>query len=706
MQKHQDLIIEIGTEELPPMCINQIVSTFREQLLKQFSLKNLVFYRATPFATPRRFAILIEQLSIKQSEQLKIKKGPSTTVAYDANGCPTKALLGFINSLNIELNQLNIVTDEYKKSSWVEYQEKTSGEFTIDLLPEIISTAIKDLPGPKMSWGEGDFMFARPVHWVLALFGSKLVDCSLFGVKSNNLTYGHRFMVAKSIKINDPIEYPQKLQSMGYVVADFNQRKQLIISGIQQIETELNAKCMLDENLLEQVTNMVEYPVVLCASFSEKFLQLPYECLILVMKHHQKSFALMDRSNKLLPKFIVISNIKTKDYNNIILGNQKVMHARLEDAMFLYSQDLKTPIAAMLEKLKNVVLQEKLGDLYKQSIIIQKIAIKICNLLQGNIEQQLATKQAAILCKFDLVSNLVLEFPELQGIMGGHYLKLQQFDEEIKTAVTEHYLPKFAEDVLPVTFPGICVAIAYRLNLLCGMFLIGIIPTGDKDPFGLRRACLGIVRILIEKQLSLNFVELFKITLGIYQEDIDINIKENLNINNNLIEFTLERLKNWYIMNINNLNINFLNAVFNQKNYNLYDLDLRLKALIEFSSMEGFDNLVAANKRIVNLLDKVEPTFLINCSNNQIVNIKLFKTEEEQFLYKGLIDIQEIIQPLLKAQNYSLVLRNLNTLIPSIDNFFDNVMVMVPDEKLKNNRICLLSNLKILFSQIAQFDKI
>lgn len=699
MQRHQDLIIEIGTEELPPMFINQIVSTFREQLLKQFSLKNVTFYRATSFSTPRRFAVLIEQLSVKQSEQLKIKKGPSTTVAYDENGSPTKALFGFINSLNVELNQLNIVTDEHKKSSWVEYQEKTPGELTIDLLPEIISTAIKDLPGPKMSWGEGDVMFARPVHWVLALFGSKLVDCRLFGVRSNNLTYGHRFMVAKPIKINDPIEYPQKLQSMGHVVADFNQRKQLIISGIQQIETELNARCMLDENLLEQVTNMVEYPVVLCASFSEKFLQLPYECLILVMKHHQKSFALMDRNNKLLPKFIVISNIKIKDYNNIILGNQKVMHARLEDAMFLYSQDLKTPISAMLEKLKTVVLQEKLGDLYKQSIIIQKIAIKICNLLQGNIEQQLATKQAAILCKFDLVSNLVLEFPELQGIIGGHYLKLQQFDEEIKTAVTEHYLPKFAEDLLPATLPGICVALAYRLNLLCGMFLIGVIPTGDKDPFGLRRVCVGIIRILIEKQLSLNFVELFKITIAIYQ-------KEDLNINNNLIDFTLERLKNWYITNIKNLNINFLNAVFNQKNYNLYDLDLRLKALIEFSSMEGFDSLVVANKRIVNLLDKLVPTFLTNCSNNKIINIKLFKTEEEQLLYQGLTELQEIIQPLLKAKNYSLVLRNFITLIPLIDSFFDNVMVMVSDEKLKNNRICLLSNLKILFSQVAQFDKI
>ncbi len=703
MQKHQDLIIEIGTEELPPMFINQIVSTFREQLIKQFSLKNLTFYRATPFATPRRFAVLIEQLSIKQSEQLKIKKGPSITVAYDENGCPTKALLGFVNSLNIELNQLNIVTDEHKKSSWVEYQEKTPGELTIDLLPEIITASIKDLPGPKMSWGEGEVIFARPVHWVLALFGSKLVDCSLFGVRSNNLTYGHRFMVAKPIKINDPLEYQQKLQSMGQVVADFNQRKQLIISGIQQIETELNARCMLDENLLEQVTNMVEYPVVLCASFSEKFLQLPYECLILVMKYHQKSFALMDRNNKLLPKFIIISNIKTKDYNNIILGNQKVMHARLEDAMFLYTQDLKTPISAMLEKLKTVILQEKLGDLYKQSTIIQKIAIKICNLLQGNIEQQLATKQAGILCKFDLVSNLVLEFPELQGIMGGHYLKLQQFDEQTATAVTEHYWPKFAEDLLPVTLPGTCVALAYRLNLLCGMFLIGIIPTGDKDPFGLRRACLGIIRILTEKQLSLNFVELFEITIAIYQEEI--YVKENVTIEDQLIEFTLERLKNWYITNINNLNINFLYAVFNQKNYNLYDLDLRLKALIEFSMVEGFDNLIAANKRIVNFLDKLEPTFLVNC-NNQIVNIKLFKTEEEQLLYQGLTDLQEIIQPLLKAQNYSLVLRKLITLIPLIDNFFDKVMVVVPDEKLKNNRICLLLKLKILFSQLADLEKI
>lgn len=740
MCKYQDLIVEIGTEELPSICINQILTTFKQQLINEFNLKNLTFQRVIPLATPRRIALLVEQLSIQQPEHIKIKKGPSLAIAYDIKGQPTKALIGFIDSLKINLHELSIVRDEQQNTSWVEYRAIVIGDFTIKLLPEIINNATKDLPGPKMSWGEGDMVFVRPVHWVLAMFGTNNINCNLFGIKSGLFTYGHRFMANQPIKINEPREYQDKLKNIGKVIVDPNYRKQLIVNGIQEIEQKLNAKCMLDTDLLEQVTNMVEFPEVLCANFEEKFLQLPYECLILVMKHHQKTFALLDQENKLLPKFILISNISNdKAKENIILGNQKVMHARLEDAMFLYKQDINTPISSMLEKLKTVVLQEKLGSLYEQSVRIKDIGLKICKLLHATTEQQFTVQQGGLLCKFDLVSKLVMEFPELQGIMGRYYLKLQQFDEEVATAVAEHYLPKLAEGELPASASGICIAIAARLNLLCGMFLIGLIPTGDKDPFGLRRACLGIIRILVEKKLSLSIIGLFEITIATYEKSIIISLdpkiknqqlianefKENQSsVAEKLLNFTLERLKYWYITNIDNFNVHYLYAVLDNNysnnnvdcyNYDLYDIDLRLKALINFSYDREFVNFIAANKRIANLCDKLNTIEMaiirlkpINFStySNIIIDVGLFQTLEERLLYTEIIKSKDIVLSLLEEHNYLLILQNLLNLVPLVNDFFDNVMVMVDEQRIKENRILLLFKIKLLFSCVACMDKL
>lgn len=699
MQECQDLIIEFGTEELPPMSLNNMSLVFKEQMQTQLMLKGLTFNCVKPFATPRRIAVLVEKLIEKQPDQIKVKKGPALHLAFDEHDNPTDLLNRFLESLQINLSKLNKVLSADQKTGWVEYKQTISGVLTIDLIPEILEKAIVNLPSPKMNWGSEGHTFARPVHWILALFGDKIVNINLFGLKSCNITYGHRFLFPDPLVIKNPLEYPTKLAATGRVVADFKERKQLILRGIQEYENKLNATCRIDEVLLEQVTNMVEEPVVLCANFADRFLSLPHDCLISVMGHHQKSFALFDQNGKLLPKFILVSNMLIPDPCNIINGNEKVMLSRLQDAMFLYEQDLKTPISAMLEKLKTVVLEEKLGNMYEQSVRIQNIAVIICELLQSSTEDKLITEQAAILCKADLVSKMVLEFPELQGIMGGHYVQQHGMESSIATTIEQHYLPKFAEDKLPNNIPSLCLAIAYRLNLLCGMFAIGTISTGDKDPFSLRRHALAIIRMLIEKNLSLDLINLFKITLTIYQESNKFFAIQD--VSNKLLSFCTERLKNWYL-NTNLVTINVFNAVLVNFNGQLHDFDLRIKALMKFSKLEEFQSLASANKRVNKILEKIDLDLL----KKYQINSQIFELPEESNLFEELTRLQKIIEPLIKSQAYGLVLQHLARLKPFVDNFFDHVMVMVPEQNIKQNRLGLLFMFKNLCSQIADIAEI
>ena len=701
MQECQNLIVEVGTEELPPMSLNKMSLIFKEQMQEQLKDHGLSFVSIRQIATPRRIAVLVEKLSKKQPDQIKVKKGPALHLAFDANGQPTIALNGFLNSLQINLQQITKVLSDDQKTGLVEYRQQTAGLNTDSLIPEIIHKAISDLPSPKMQWGNGDHVFVRPVHWLLVLFGKTIVDVSLFGVKSGNYTYGHRFLSPQKIIIEDPIEYESKLESVGNVIPDFNKRKQLILAGIAKQEQILNAKCEVDEKLLEEVTAMVEYPVVLCATFAEGFLKLPYECLRSVMGHHQKSFPLFDKNQKLLPKFILISNMAIKDVSNIVKGNEKVMQARLQDAVFLYEQDLKTPLITMLEKLKTVVLEEKLGSMYDQSIRIQKIAGTVCKLLNGTKEEQSITEQAALFCKADLVSKMVLEFPELQGIIGEHYtlkqdtIVKQENSALIAQAIGQHYLPKFSEDQLPDTISDLSVAVAYRLNLLCGLFAVGKVPTGEKDPFALRRHALAVIRMLIEKKLSLNLAELFDSTLKVYK-DLNQAFVVPKDISKTLLNFCLERLKNWYINN-NVAQASFFNAVLASENTNLYDFDLRIKALIKFSKLEEFQSLANANKRVSKLLEKTD----LSLFKNQPINPKLFDTTEESNLFEGLKKLQTIVEPLVSERKYDLVLQSLVELKPPIDCFFDKVMVMVPDQNIQQNRLNLLFKLRELFLKVA-----
>ncbi len=631
MQK--DLIIEIGTEELPPMSLNKISLAFMEKIRAQLEVKNLSFGDIRPFATPRRIAVLVEKLII------------------DPN-----------------------------------------------LIPEILRKAVSDLPGKKMRWGNGEHIFARPVHWLVVLFGSTVIPVTLFDVNSGNITYGHRFLAPDAIFLNNPLEYEHKLEAIGKVIVDFNKRKQLIIFEINAKEQELKAKCILDPNLLEEVTGMVEYPFALFAEFSKEFLNLPKECLISAMGHHQKSFPLTDQDGTLISGFILISNmVIDSNVNNIINGNQRVMHARLKDAAFLYSEDLKEPLADGLEKLKIVILQEKLGNVYEQCIRIQNLSVNIGKLLNTTLEQQKTIKRAALLCKADLVSQMVLEFPELQGIMGHYYAIQQGENSSVAIAIKEHYLPKFAEDILPNTIEGICLAIAYRLDLLFGLFAIGKAPTGEKDPFALRRHALAIIRILIEKQLPLKLLDLFNVAVKCYEEfNKSLKIPEELS--KNLFHFCMERLKNWYLnQGISN---KVFKSVLERSNSDLHDFDLRVKAVVQFSALSESQSLTSANKRVNNLLEKADQISL----EKSEVDVKLLEMPEELQLFEQLMKQQKIVEPYLKQQNYNLVLQNLVTLKPFVDQFFDKIMVMVEDQKIKKNRLILLFKLRELLGLAADLS--
>ena len=627
MQK--DLIIEIGTEELPPMSLNKMSIAFMEKIQAQLEAKKIIFNKIKPFATPRRLAVLIEQLDIDPK-----------------------------------------------------------------LIPDILRKAVSDLPGKKMRWANGENVFARPVHWLVVLFGEEIVKLNLFGINSSNLTYGHRFLAPSPIALDTPSEYEHKLEAVGKVIADFNRRKQLIVVEINTKEKELNAKCILDESLLEEVTAMTEYPCALFAEFSKEFLNLPKECLISAMGHHQKSFALTTPDNNLLAGFILISNMPIDNINSIVSGNQRVMHARLQDAAFLYSQDLKTPLVSGIEKLKIIVLHEQLGSLYEQSIRIQYIANNIGKLLNINLEQQDSISKAALLCKADLVSQMVLEFPELQGVMGGYYALQQGEKKSIAIAIKEHYFPRFSEDSLPESIEGICLALAYRLDLLFGLFAIGKAPTGEKDPFALRRHALAIIRILIEKRLSLELLDLFNIVAESYNE-FNKSLAMPKDLSKNLINFCLERLKNWYLNQA--VSGKIFKAVLEKSNTNLYDFNLRINAVVGFNALEESESLTSANKRVNNLLEKIDKSLIISGHIEQ----KFLITPEELQLFEQLIKLKDKVEPLLKQQNYNLVLQNLVIIKPFVDQFFDKVMVMVEDQNIKINRLVLLSKLRELFGLVA-----
>ncbi len=694
-----DLLFEIGTEELPARLLKSLSTALAEGIAQGLKKAALEHGEIHSYATPRRLAIVVQALQNQQPNRAVERKGPALSAAFDSNGQPTPALEGFIRSCHTTFENLTKIESE--KGGWLVYRYEEVGKPIAELVPEIISKVLNTLPIPKpMLWGDQDIAFVRPVHWIVLMYGKEIIPATLLGLESGRTTYGHRFHSPKSLKITEAKQYNDLLKNNGFVIPDFDERQHIIRRQLELLTTTVHSrdettekftgKAIGTDKLLEEVTGLVEWPVAVIASFEPEFLTVPHEALIAAMEVHQKSFPLEDSQHRLLPYFITISNIQSREPKEVVRGNERVMRARLADAKFFYETDCKRKLEARLEDLKNIVFQAKLGSLHDKSVRIQKLAEVIAKPL--GCEKSAA--RAGLLAKSDLASAMVGEFPELQGIMGDYYARNDQEPKEVATAIREHYLPRFAGDDLPATFEGCAVGLADRLDTLVGIFSLKQIPTGDKDPFGLRRAAVGILRILIEKQLSHNLYELLEIAQQNYQPTISVAPQVH--------EFILERLRAWYADQ--DISADTLAAVLTVQNKIPQDIDQRVKAVKAFRRLPEAQALAAANKRVSNILKQAnESGITLDKSTLQKVDSSLFTTKEEQVLFEALSEkFQQLFSD--KSNNYTDQLIHLATLRDSVDQFFDVVLVMDENEKIRNNRLELLTALRKAFLQVADIS--
>jgi glycyl-tRNA synthetase beta chain len=673
MKDNKNLLIEIGTEELPPKTLKQLVDSFAENIKQKLTTAEFTFAEIKSFTTPRRLALLIEQINSQQPNRAIEKRGPALKAAYDENNKPTKALEGFLRSCNAELNKLEKL--ETAQGSWLVYRYREHGKTIQELLPAFVNQALSELPIAKPMRWDSDVQFVRPVHWVVMLYGKELIDGVVLGIKSDRKTYGHRFHHPAAIKLSHADDYQKVLKDKGCVIVDFAERKENIRQQIEELAKKQNSCAIIPEVLLDEVTSLVEWPVALLVNFNKEFLSVPREALISAMQEHQRCFALEDNNKKLLSYFITISNIKSKNPQEVIRGNERVMRARLSDAKFFYETDCKQTLESYLESLKNVVFQAKLGSMYDKSVRVAALAKQIAQAINANAS---AAERAGLLCKTDLLTNMVGEFPELQGIMGYYYAKHDGENEQVATAIREHYQPRFAGDKLPETLEGCVVALADRIDTLVGIFAINQIPTGDKDPFGLRRAALGIIRILIEKE-------------------IELDVKQF--VSEAVLEFIFGRLPTWYEeRNISSDTVASVLVRTRKLSCNLFDLHLRILAVQEFRQLPEANSLIEANKRSKNLWIKSEVT------EEEKIKPELFKCLEEKKLYQAMQEINKIAANHEKNKQYQKALVALASLQKPVAEFFDKVLVMDEDKDLRNNRLALLTELRQLFLLVADIS--
>lgn len=685
----RDLLIEIGTEELPPKALERLSEAFSAGICSGLEQHQLPYTIATPYATPRRLAVLVKGVPEQAPEQAIEKRGPALKAAYDASGKPSKAAEGFARSCGVSVEQLE--TLETDKGSWLVYRATQPGAQTAALIPDLITAALAALPIPKrMRWGDFDYEFVRPMRWLLILFGEAVIDTEIMGIRSDRLTRGHRFHHPEPISVPTPHDYARLLEEQGYVIPLFSVRQQRVELLVQETAEMAGGTPVIDPELLKEVASLVEWPVPVLGNFDPAFLEVPAEALIATMKGNQKCFHLVDQDGRLLPHFIAMSNLQSKDPDAVRLGNERVIRPRLSDAAFFWKQDRATPLADRQAVLKNVVFQNKLGTVYEKS---QRVAH-----LSGVIAQQLGALdtlgiRAAQLAKCDLVTEMVGEFPELQGIMGEYYARNDGENEAVAVALREQYMPRFWGDELPQSPIGQALAIAEKLDTLCGIFGIGQPPTGDKDPFGLRRAALGVLRIVIERELPLDLMHL--LTEAVNQFPANTVAADTAS---QVFDFMLERLRGYY--QDRGINGDSIEAVISCRPPQPLDADRRIRAVESFRTLPAADSLAAANKRIHNILKKASDTLPAQADP------AYFTEKTEQQLFDRLNAVQAQVEPLLAAGDYQTALQQLAELRDTVDSFFDQVMVMADDAKVRANRLALLQQMRDLFGQIADISKL
>ena len=692
------ILFELGCEELPPKSLKPLRDALQSSVIAQLNEAEISFDSIKAFAAPRRLALQIQGISDKQPDRSEQKRGPAIKAAFDAEGNPTRAAMGFAKGLGIEASEL--ITINTDKGDYVGYEQTIQGQATTELLPAIFQIALDKLPiAKRMRSGASRNEFVRPVQWAVLMKDSTVIDATIQGHQTGTQTRGHRFHSPDYYNIGHANDYEELLRGLK-VVADFDKRQMLIKNQVKALADQVNSDAIVPQDLLDEVTALVDFPIALRASFEARFLQVPQEALISTMQADQKYFCLTDKAGKLQPYFIFITNIESKDPNQIIEGNEKVVRPRLADAEFFFLQDQKQPLFALTESLKNRVFQDKLGTIWEKSERIAKLAAFIAALMQQQ-GQQISideTVRAGILSKADLASSLVGEYPELQGIAGTYYARLNNEPEAVAASLEEQYLPKFSGDVLPQTPIGICLALADRLDTLVGIFAIDQAPTGSKDPFSLRRSAIGILRILIEKQLPINLVALVEQAIKGYSTAEGSKIAKMGDTFTQVMAFLNSRYRAMYTEQ--GVSVDTIQAVQAINPHMPLDFDQRIRAVQAFSELSQASMLADSNKRVANILAKSE----VSVADN--VDEALLSEPAEQGLYASVQQAQTAVQPLLEQADYTQVLQTLASLDEPLTQFFDNVMVNSEDVALKNNRLALLKQVRALFLTVADISEL
>ena len=685
----KDLLFEIGTEEIPARFMPDVLARLAELAAKALDEKRIAHGEIRTLGTPRRIALLIAETAETQAEQTTRKKGPSIKVAYDAAGKPTKAVQGFARSAGVAVEDLAI-EEEYVYAVLHEHGQQVAA-----LLPELLTGLVDALNFPKnMRWGDLDMKFVRPIHWLVALFGTEIVPLTVAGIEAGRISRGHRVLGASAVEISSAADYSAKMKE-NYVIVDPAERRSLIRSQVEKLAVEQGGAATIDDELLEEVLYLVEYPTALCGRFEEKYLDLPAEAIITPMREHQRYFPVFSKAGKLLPVFITVRNGGTDFIDNVRHGNERVLRARLADARFFYDEDRKAPLGDRVEKLKTIVFQEGLGTMYDKVQRLKKLSVMIAAEMGMHFDQLAIVARAAELSKSDLVTGMVCEFTELQGVMGREYAKLSGEPDAVAEGIFEHYLPRFAGDILPKTQVGRAVAIADKIDNIVTTFSRGKIPTGSQDPYALRRQALGVVNILIDGKIS---ISMQKVYAAAFELTGITDVAKKLSIAVAMEDFFRQRLNVRNVLGDAGVRFDIVDAVLSAGTDNIYQVWLRAKAITSPEGMAAMEKAVAAFTRAANLAGKAEDDVMIESV--------LLQTPEEKQLYKAYLGAKQEVTAMTGAHDYVGIMQAAAELSEPIDNFFNAVMVMVDDEKVRNNRLALLKAISGLTSDVIDLSKI
>lgn len=689
----RDLLVEIGTEELPSSELERLHRAFADQLATALTTAGLGHGRVEAFATPRRLAVRIADIATTQPDETVEHRGPPAQAAFDDSGAPTRAAEGFAKRHGVSVGDLE--RRDTGKAEYLFHVERRKGRAASDVLPELLRDVLDRLPARKrMRWGAPGVTFPRPVHWAVLLLGEEVVECELLGVRTDRVTRGHRFHHPAQISLDAPSDYVYRLREPGHVIAGFDERREMIREQVIAAAHAAGGEADVDEALLGEVASLVEWPVPVTGTFDRRFLDVPAEALVAVMKDHQKYFPVYDTRGRLQPLFITISNIDSEQPDIVRAGNERVIEPRLADAEFFWQQDLKSDPDALNTGLASMTYHPKLGSVGDRVARMRAVV----QALAGQLDHEPATRvrispdidTAARYCKFDLLTQMVGEFPELQGIMGGHYLRAHGRPEAVWRAVREHYLPAFAGDDIPETAEGRVLALADRLDVLVGLFAIGQPPTGDRDPYALRRAALGALRIIIEGGLDLDLFEALRAAAATYTD-----VPGASDAVEPVFDFMMDRLRVHYLDR--GIAPDTFAAVLARRPLRPLDFDLRIRALHGFRARPEAEVLGEANKRIHNILRKADE---VEASPDP----DAFAEDAERALSSALAGVEAEIGPRLSERDYPAVLECLATLADPLGRFFDDVMVMADDDRLRRNRIALLHRVREPFLGVADLS--